>query len=75
VPTVDREVIHRGGDQRAPDAVRPAHGFTEAIPYARITAIMSGTTILQQGLTTTCKDPRISLVESDGRSLVGRMSP
>src|SRR5512135_3910982 len=36
---------------------------------------MSGTTILQQGLTTTCKDPRISLVESDGRSLVGRMSP
>jgi hypothetical protein len=41
----------------------------------RITAIMSGTTILQQGLTTTCKDPRISFVESDGRSLVGRMSP
>src|SRR4051794_25631985 len=36
---------------------------------------MSGTTILQQGLTTTCKDPRIRLVESDGRSLVGRMSP
>src|SRR4051794_4898612 len=36
---------------------------------------MSGTTILQQGLTTTCKDPRISFVESDGRSLVGRMSP
>jgi NAD(P)-dependent dehydrogenase (short-subunit alcohol dehydrogenase family) len=31
VPTVDREVSHRGGDQRAPDAVRPAHGFTEAI--------------------------------------------
>ena len=29
---MDREVIHRGGDQRAPDAVRPAHGFTEAIP-------------------------------------------
>ena len=42
---------------------------------ARITAIMSGTTILQQGLTTTCKDSRISFVESDGRSLVGRMSP
>ena len=41
----------------------------------RITALMSGTAILQQGLTTTCKDPRISLVESDGRSLVGRMSP
>ena len=41
----------------------------------RITAIMSGTTTLQQGLTTTCKDPRISFVESDGRSLVGRMSP
>ena len=41
----------------------------------RITAIMSGTTILQQGLTTTCKDPRISFVESEGRSLVGRMSP
>jgi hypothetical protein len=41
----------------------------------RITAIMSGTAILQQGLTTTCTDPRISLVESDGRSLVGRMSP
>src|SRR5512135_2091032 len=36
---------------------------------------MSGTTILQQGLTTTCKDLRISFVESDGRSLVGRMSP
>ena len=41
----------------------------------RITALMSGTAILQQGLTTTCKDPRISFVESDGRSLVGRMSP
>ena len=41
----------------------------------RITALMSGTAILQQGLTTTCKDPRISLGESDGRSLVGRMSP
>ena len=36
---------------------------------------MPGTTILRQGLTTTCKDPRISLGESDGRSLVGRMSP
>src|SRR5512135_707458 len=41
----------------------------------RIAAIMSGTAILQQGLTTTCKDPRRSFVESDGRSLVGRMSP
>src|SRR5512135_3770088 len=41
----------------------------------RIAAIMSGTAILQQGLTTTCKDPRISFAESDGRSLVGRMSP
>jgi hypothetical protein len=37
--------------------------------------MMSGTAILQQGLTTTCNDPRISFVESDGRSLVGRMSP
>ena len=36
---------------------------------------MSGTAILPQGLTTTCTDPRISVVESDGRSLVGLMSP
>ena len=43
--------------------------------YVRIAEIMSGTAIFQQGLTTTCKDPRISFVESDGRNLVGRMSP
>jgi hypothetical protein len=43
--------------------------------YVRIAEIMSGRAIFQQGLTTTCKDPRISFVESEGRNLVWRMSP
>ena len=43
--------------------------------YARIAEIMSGRTVSQQGLATTCKDPAYKGNRDAGRDTVWRMSP